>query len=52
MSRETYMYFISKKIRMYFSEIKTNNNNEKSDQVCEIKTDKKVSQICEKYIVV
>ena len=45
------MYFISKKIRMCFSEIKTNNNN-KSGQVCEIKTDKKVSQICEKYIVV
>ena len=47
-----YMYFISKKIRMCFSEIKTNNNNKKSDRVCEIKTDKKVSQICEKYIVV
>ena len=47
------MYFISKKIRMCFSEIKTNNNNNnKSGQVCEIKTDKKVSQICEKYIVV
>ena len=46
------MYFISKKIRMCFSEIKANNNNKKSDQVCEIKTDKKVSQICEKYIVV
>ena len=46
------MYFISKKIRMYFTEIKTNNKNKKSDQVCEIKTDKKVSQICEKYIVV
>ena len=28
---------------MCFSEIKTNNNNKKSDQVCEIKTDKKVS---------
>ena len=46
------MYFISKKIRMYFSEIKTNNNNKKSDRVCEIKTDKKVSQVREKYIVV
>ena len=44
------MYFIPKKIRMCFSEIKTNNN--KSDRVCEIKTDNKVSQICEKYIVV
>ena len=42
---------------MCFSEIKTNNNNNnnnnsKSDQVCEIKTDKRVSQICEKCIVV
>ena len=41
---------------MCFSEIKTNNNNDnnnnKSDQVCEIKTDKRVSQICEKYIAV
>ena len=35
---------------MCFSEIKTNNNNKKSGRVCKIKTDKKVSQICEKYI--
>ena len=45
------MYFISKKIRMCFSEIKTNNNNNKSGQVCEIKTDKKVSQICENILL-